>query len=279
MRRSTGFTLGAAALVVLAIAGAGELRAQDRDSLIDSNVVFQLGGYLLSTDTTVRLDGSTERLGTDINLEDDFGFDDVNRFRADALWRISPRHHLRGSWFALDQDASRRVERRLEFGDIVIPLQTEVSADLQTSIWELAYEYAFVHKPKYEIAGSIGAHAISFDLELAASVGSGGAFQTRREEAETSAPLPVVGLRGLWQLGNVPLYLELGGQYFQAAIDEYDGDIQNYRLTLQWMPWEHFGFGAGYEQFNVDVDVDAERFDGSLSWEYGGLIAFANIAF
>ena len=262
-------------LLLAALCGAPALA--EGASPIESNVVLQFGWYLLETDTTVRLDGAFDT-GTEIDLEDDFGFEDADRFRFDGLWRITPRHHLRGIWFNLDREASRRTERNFEFGDIVIPVQAEVTADLDTNIWELAYEYAFLHNERYEVAASIGVHAISFDLGIQASIGAGGGLQTRRETAETSAPLPVVGLRGIWKLGG-PVYFEASGQYFSASIDEYDGDLQNYRAVIIVQPWRHIGFGAGYEAFRVDVDVEQDRFNGSLRWEYGGAIVFGQLTF
>ena len=266
------------AIVILVVLSAGRLAAQRDDSLIDSNLILQLGGYLVSTDTQVRLDGTIAGSGTEIDLEEDLGFDDANRFRLDGLWRISPRHHLRGAWFQFDRDTSRQITRDLEFGDIVIPVQAEVSADLDTSIWELAYEYAFLHRENYEVAAFLGVHAISFELAVQASLGTSGLLQTRAERAETSSPLPVVGLRGLWRVWR-SIYLEASGQYFEAAIDEYDGDIQDYKLTVSWMPLRHFGIGAGYEEFEVDIDVEQDRFNGSLSWEYGGVILFGQLSF
>ena len=261
-------------LTILLAALCGAPVLAEGPSLIDSNVVLQLGGYLLETDTTIRLDGAFDS-GTEIDLEDDLGFEDADRLRFDGLWRMTPRHHLRGAYFKLDREASRRVERDFELGDIVIPVQAEVTADLDTSIWELAYEYAFLHRENYEVSASIGVHSISFDLSVAASLFGG--LQTRREEAETSAPLPVVGLRGLWKLGG-PVYFEASGQYFEATIDEYDGDLQNYRAAII-VAWRHVGFGAGYEQFHIDVDVEQDRFDGALRWEYGGAILFGQVTF
>lgn len=247
-------------------------------SLIDSNAFLQLGGFLMTTDTSVRLDGSTRRTGTEIDLERDLGFDDANRFRFDGLWRISPRHHLRGQWFRLDRSGERSASRDVDFGDIVIPVNASVSADLNTWVGELAYEYAFKRGKNHEIAASIGAHMISFDLELAATLGGPGNLQTRSEKADTSAPLPVVGLRGMWRLGG-NVYLNSTAQYFEATIDPYDGYIEDFRAELIWMPWKHFGFGGGYNFFRAHVDVDEDRFDGALSWEYSGITLFGNVAF
>jgi hypothetical protein len=35
----------------------------------------------------------------------------------------------------------------------------------------------------------------------------------------------------------------------------------------------------GYNQFNVDVDVDADKFNGSLNWKYNGPMAFYSVSF
>ena len=253
----------------------GPVQAQGDDPLIDSNVLLELGGFLISSETEVRLDGEFST-GTEIDLERDLGLEDADRFRFDGLWRITPRHHLRGAYYALDRDAERRIDRELEFGDIVIPVQGEVSANVDTSIAQLSYEYAFARGDRYEIAGSFGVHWISFDLGVSASL-FGGSF-TREESADTDAPLPVIGLRGLWRVGG-KFYLSGTAQYFDASYDKYDGNLQDYRVALIWMPWRHFGFGAGYNFFQVDVDVDEERFDGSLRWRYDGAVAFAEISF
>ena len=77
---------------------------------------------------------ANKRMRTD---ERDLGLEDADRFRFDGLWRITPRHHLRGAYYALDRDAERRIDRELEFGDIVIPVQGEVSANVDTSIAQL----------------------------------------------------------------------------------------------------------------------------------------------
>jgi hypothetical protein len=47
-----------------------------------------------------------------IDLDEVFGrSDDATRIRADALWRITPAHHLRFMFFGNKTDRSRTVER------------------------------------------------------------------------------------------------------------------------------------------------------------------------
>ena len=63
------------------------------------------------------------------------------------------------------------------------------------------------------------------------------------------------------------------------SIDEYDGSLQDYRVAVVWQPGKWLGVGLGYNQFNVDVDVEKERFDGSLDWTYRGPMLFYSATF
>jgi hypothetical protein len=91
-------------------------------------------------------------------------------------------------------------------------------------------------------------------------------------------PLPVVGLRGLWKLPH-DFYVDAQGQFFALSIDEYDGSVQDYRLMLTWQPKPWVGLGIGYNSFKVDLDVERERFDGSLDWKYDGPMIFYSASF
>src|SRR5688572_11934163 len=54
----------------------------------------ELGTFLVSTDTKVRVDGSAGEEGTDFDAERTLGFNDSTRFRADAAWRFASRHSI-----------------------------------------------------------------------------------------------------------------------------------------------------------------------------------------
>ncbi len=41
----------------------------------------------------------------------------------------------------------------------------------------------------------------------------------------------------------------------------------------------HVGVGAGYNLFGVDVDVDRDRFRGSLDWNYSGAQIYVTATF
>ena len=97
-------------------------------------------------------------------------------------------------------------------------------------------------------------------------------------EASVNAPLPVIGVRGLWQLTH-DFYIDASAQYFALSIDEYDGSVTDMKFNVTWQPKPWLGIGIGYNVFGVDVGVDTNRFDGNLDWSYSGPMFFYSASF
>ena len=122
--------------------------------------------------------------------------------------------------------------------------------------------------------------AMSGGVELSAKAEtSGGVLEADiKESGNVGAPLPVIGLRGLWAL-PYDLWIDAQAQYFALSIDEYDGSLTDLRLMVNWQPKTWLGIGIGYNQFTVDVDVEKNSFDGSLDWTYEGPMLFLSGSF
>lgn len=260
------------------IASAPLLAADDR-GLLDDRFTISLGTFLLGTDTTLSLNGTAGTVGGEVNLEQDLGLRSSDRFRVDANWRISGRHHLRAMYFDYGNSRSKTLERELEIGDTTYPVNVTVEAGLSTTIYELAYEYAFLEREKWELLGSVGAHVARFSFRISGNGNVGGQpVNARTEAASATAPLPVVGLRYIWRFAP-KWYLEAQGQYFTVSIDDVDGEIIDLRAGVNWMITDHFGIGAGWNRFSTDVDVSKARFNGSLDWRYSGAQIYLTASF
>jgi hypothetical protein len=258
---STGLLLGSTAL------------AGDADpSLLNDSFYLSLGSFILNSDTEIRFDGDTGR-GTPIDWEQTFGGGDSTRFRIDGHWRFgdTDRHKVRFMWFNSTRTGSRTIDEDIEFGDQVYPVNAKVNSEFSFDIYELAYEYAFLKRDTYELDGTIGVHLASLGMGLKAKAAdSGGALIVDvKREGTIDAPLPVIGLRGIWQLPH-HFSIDAGAQFFSLSIDQYDGSLQDYRVMLNWQPKKWLGFGLGYNQFDVDLDVDGDKFNGNLNWKYNG---------
>jgi hypothetical protein len=253
--------------------------AEDAPNLLTSPFYVALGTYIVDTDTEVSLDGESGQ-GTRVDWENTFGSGEVTRFRLDGQWRFADRHKARFMWFDSSRDNTRTLEEEIDWGDETFPVSARTRAEFSFAVYELAYEYAFLRRDNYEISGSFGLHYTELELTLSAKAEtSGGALDVDiKESGDVGAPLPVIGLRGLWAL-PYDLWIDAQAQYFALSIDEYDGSLTDLRFMLNWQPKTWLGLGIGYNQFTVDVDVEKDRFNGSLDWTYEGPMIFYSASF
>lgn len=273
-------TVCAMIIAALPVSGAAVQVDASRDrGLLDDRFTISLGTFLLGTDTELALRGTGGQIGTEVNLEKDLGLNSGDRFRVDANWRIAGRHHLRMLYFDYGASRSRTLDRDLEIGDTIYPIDVTVTAGLDVKIYELAYEYAFLRRNDWELLGSVGAHVADFGFSIRGSgTIAGQPVNARTETASATAPLPVVGLRYAWRFAP-KWYLEATAQYFTVSIDDVDGEIIDLRAGVNWMFTDHFGIGAGWNRFSTDVDVSKERFNGSLDWKYSGAQIYVTASF
>lgn len=258
-------------LALLAVLGSSAARADGLNPL-DDRFSLSLGTFMLATDTQIRIDGTTGR-GTEIDTERDLGLKDSDRFRVDGYWRFADRHKLRVLYFDTKNSATRTLDRDIEARDTVFPVNLTVDSTFETRVAELAYEYAFVRRENYEVAGTVGVHDLRFALDIASSRQGNTQTVELARDANANGPLPVIGLRGVWRF-HPNFYLDAQAQFFKISLDPYDGRLEDYTASVVWTPLKHFGIGAGYNEFVTRLDVSADRFDGHLRWRYGGARIF-----
>ena len=227
--------LASIALLVLAVAH--QAAASDEpENMPRDRFALYLGTYFMSSDTTLRADSiyGLQR-GTSVNLEDTFGFQKETVFRMEGAWRFFERHKLRMMYFQSDRTSTSSIAEEIRFDGEVFPLGLDVTAEFDFDVLELAYEYDFLRRDSYELSASIGIHNAGFLTRLTATVSAAdsGLSETLEGDVRTDAPLPVVGLRGHWNVAK-NLYLEAHAQYFELAYEEYDGSIEDYQIGLLW---------------------------------------------
>jgi hypothetical protein len=256
--------------------GASVANAEAGNPLSD-RFSLSLGTFLLDTSTDIRVDGAAGN-GTEFDAERTLGLQDSDRFRVDGYWRFADRHRLRVLYFDTTRSAVETIDTELRVGDIVFPIQAEIDSSFQTQVAELAYEYAFLKRDNYEVAGTIGIHDLRFELALSAQrTGSGQPLSLART-AKANGPLPVIGIRGTWRL-NDRFYLDGQAQFFKISLDPYDGRLEDYTFSVVWQAFRHVGLGVGYNEFVTRIDVSDDQFDGRLRWEYGGMRIFVTGSF
>lgn len=243
----------------------------------DNRFVVNLGTFIVGTDLKARLDGEFTGDNEEVDFDETFGLGrNATRWRVDAQWRITPRHHLRLGYFDYSSSSTKIIDNDIEWGDYTFTAGGSVKASYSTDIYVLSYEYSFVRQPTYEIAAGIGVHYSDMSFRLSGNatlIDENGDVVDQgvvSEVANTPVPLPMIGLRGTWVV-SPNWVLEAGAAAFSARYDAYDGTWYQLRANATWMFNQNFGIGAGYNYFRTKVDIDRDSFRGNLTTNYSGL--------
>lgn len=267
--------VGAAVLLL----GSPGAFADESPNLLTDSFQVALGTFVITSEPTIQLKGDTGS-GDRVDFDEALGGGDSQRFRLDSFWRFADRHKVKAIAFEMSRDNSRTFDRDIEWGGDVYPVDAKVDAEFSFTVIEVAYEYSFLRRDNYELDASIGLHYtdISSSLKAKAEASGGTLTEDISNSASVAAPLPVIGLRGMWDLSH-NFWLDVTAQFFALSIDDIDGNLQDYRVLVTWQPKKWLGIGLGYNRFSMDVDVEKDRFDGSLDWTYSGPMIFYSASF
>ncbi|MDR7370017.1 hypothetical protein [Flavobacterium aquidurense] len=238
---------------------------------------FTAGGFFPVNNTQVEVGKNDGSFGTEIDFENDLGFKrNTASFMGTFEWRISRRSRAGFEYFYLRRTSSKVLERDIEFGDNTYHVNTRVSALMDNQILRVTYSYAFLSKPKYEVGLLIGAHILLGDIGLK--------FEGTTAQAEYNdsfnftAPLPDVGIFGDFVLGK-KFGLYANANYFALKVNDIDGKLTSFNLSLLYNVYKNFSLTAGYTGLFVDVDVEKEKLNGYFKWGYNGPTLTATYTF
>ena len=232
-----------------------------------------LGVFITDRNTEGRLDSDTLGLGTVIDAEDDLGLDSSDTVvRLDAYYRFNRRHRIDFSIFDLSRDATATIDGSIQFGDQIFDINSTVSSEYDLAIYKMAYTYSFLQRDKGYLGVTGGLYVVSTDISL-------NEVDTGQFESDgLTAPLPVIGLRGDYQL-TPRLMLRSSAELFAVNFDNVDGSLFDFYIGLNYYFHSNFAVGLGYNSVTVDVDADGSDFKGALDWSYDGILLNALFSF
>jgi hypothetical protein len=254
-------------------------RADKAPNPLTDRFQVTLGTFSITSRPTVQLNGEAGT-GDRVDWNREFGGMDADRIRLDGSWRFAERHKLRATAFNVSRERNEVLDENIEWGDETYPVNAMVDASFKFTIVDVAYEYAFLRRENYELDASIGIHYTMLDASLDAKhqVSSGTLTEDLSDSAGIDAPLPVIGLSGVWSMSH-DFWLDASAQFFLLSIDEFDGHLESYRASLTWQPRSWLGIGLGYSQFSIDVEVASNGWNGVLDWIYRGPMVFYRASF
>jgi hypothetical protein len=250
-----------AALAVPAISTAQSDRGKERAGIA-------LGFFVTDRATSTRLD-SDDGAGTDIDLEDDLGLDSSTSVaRFGGYYWFNQRHRVDLGYFDLSRDAERVIDKTIDFGDETFPINTVVYSESELSIVKVDYTYAVIDRDRGYLGLTGGLYVASSTMSLEqATLG-------RAESEGLTAPLPVFGLRGDYQIGD-RWTLRGVAQWFQLSTDDVDGRFRDFYVGADYSFGERMAVGAAYNEVSMNLAATEDRgFTGSIDWGYDGILVY-----
>jgi hypothetical protein len=273
----------ASLLLALLVATAAARADSPAEDLLKDRFTVDLGTFLVGSDLNGSLRGSANTNNQNIDFNKQFGTDAAQtRWRADVMWRITQRQHLRFMYFDNDISRTRTIDQDLEWGDYTFVAGGQVTAEQKFRVYELSYEFAFLRKDNYEVVASGGVHFDDLTLRLSGNatltvdtptgpVQKATTFTTK--QSSVPVPLPVLGVRGDWAVSD-HVYLDGSVQVFKLNYQGIDGNWSDLRAGAAWMFNHHFGIGIGYDRFATHVDLNKGSFNGRLNFGYSGVLIY-----
>jgi len=229
-----------------------------------------LGAFAPKASTNIRLDVLNGQYGTNLHLESDLGLPQRRVVPQATLgYQFTGRMSLEFNYFDLRRSGSRVIDENITYGGVNYLFHTTVStfADMRTD--SLQFRYALVDDYPWTLSLMAGAHATHFTVGLS-DLNSGVS-----RSADAQAPLPVVGLRGLYELHGWQLHAEAA--YFSMTVNDIRGHLNRYTLSAAHSLFDGVSLELGYTYYVLGLQAQRSYLTGNMRFAYQG--PFLNLCY
>jgi hypothetical protein len=216
------------------------------------------------------MSNSTLGIGTRLSFEDDLGLEDSQTvFRLAGHYRFAATHRVAFSYVDLSRDGTTLTTFPIIIDDTFYRRGTRLKTEFDYKVIKLAYAYSFWQNDKFDISVSAGGYIFDIDLEITPDEG-------QREGDSGTAPFPMFGLHFDYRI-NDRLMLIAGYEYFTIDKNEFEGELIDFGVSLEYKAYKNFGIGIGYN--NVGIFAEDSDENDELEYDYDGLLAFISYSF
>lgn len=234
---------------------------------------ISLGAFFADQDMKTRFSFEMDDSGDRIDLENDLGFKDSQSvFRIAASRNFTERHQANLDIFDLSQTSKATLEKDIEWGDTVFPIDAQIVTNLDLTIYKVDYAYYFWRGRDFRLGLNGGLYIADIGLKLRTL------DREEQEGGEVTAPLPVLGLRGEYFFSD-DWRISASSEWFGLEFDGYDGTLHDLMVAIDYRFSRRTGLGIGYNIVEINVDTTEKALRADLLWQYSGLFAYLRTTF
>ena len=236
---------------------------------------FNLGAYVPSMDTKIRVDSAGGNLGVEVDFEDNLNLENskvVPLGQAD-FW-VSKKHGFSLIGFDLSRESSGPSSITFRVGDTEFPADVPLKVSFDTTVLALTYSYKFFNNEKRSFGLNVGFNVNEISMEIATTDDA----QSLKESANATAPLPTFGVNGHVMLSKKWKFYGTVG-IFALSYEQYAGALTSISAGFIHHTFKNVGFGVGYYGFNINVESEDESLLGQVKYGYNGAVGYLNLRF
>jgi len=240
---------------------------------LETRIFASVGGFFSTRSFNVTVEGSVapQVPRQFVDFESDFNADDSPElFVAELRWQFAEKWNLGLQYFSSTRNARAVLEETIEWDDLVFDVGADIRAGTHVDITRIVLSYNFIRKGGHDLRLAGGLHWLEMGASISgeATLGDGStAFASNR--ASASLPIPNVG--AVYQYSPSAKWLmTIRADWFSASVGEYSGSIWNTMASANYQVAKHIGLGAGYQFFQIDGTVDADKWRGDLKVRFDG---------
>lgn len=240
---------------------------------------LSVGGFTSRSDTTLQVNSGALGVGTVINLEDALGVEtNFRTYRVDSAYRFGEtrRHEAEFHYFDATRRGGKALEKDITIGDKTFTAGTLTVTEFNLEFVNVDYVYNFLLDDRVRLGASVGIHTTKVGLRIDSS--SGGVL----EDESFTAPLPVIGLRGDFIL--TPKWrFKTDVNLFYLEYDNYVGRVSDTYVGIEYLPFKHFGIGAGVNSVSYRIEADRDStgtdLNGMVKFQLTGFMLYGKYSF
>lgn len=236
----------------------------------DDKFKLSVGTFLTDYESDFRLTSDKLGVGTNVSFEDTLGLDESNTvLRLDGHARLADRHRIEFSYLDLSRDGEATTQFPIIIDTTLFRRGSRLKTDFDFQVYKLAYAYSVWQSEKIDFSLSAGAYTFDMNLDISSDQG--------QKETETStSPFPMLGAHFDYRLLS-NLFFTTSFEYFAIDENDFEGELTDSIISLEYRPFDHIGLGVGYNR--VSIYAEDTNGDDEFDYEYDGVMAFITLVF
>lgn len=239
---------------------------QEVHPFISDKFSVQLGAFLPSKDLKLSVDGTVSGRSQEFDWEASTGAsDDDDVFMLEGKWRFGKKWSFRAQYYESYKSSKAVLEEDIYWRNRIIGSGSSVTAGTEFGLIRAFFGRSFDNRANVDTGVGLGLHW----LEIGAFIKPDINTLTSVSAGKVSGPMPNVGA---WYFYSPSPKWYLGGRvdWLEASIDEYDGGITNFSAGVNYQVFEHVGLGVKYQLFRLNVNIEDDKWNGSVTLDHEG---------